>query len=58
MAETLHPNLTDREYWELRFKLFDLQRQTDVGASTYLQIELDLIEELYNYLRKEYNPWD
>lgn len=58
MAETLHPNLTDWEYWELRFKLFDLQRQTDVGASTYLQIELDLIEELYNYLRKEYNPWD
>ena len=57
----LHPGLADKEYWDLRLKLFELQQQglfTDSDA--YEEIKRDLLEDLHNYLIiqvGEQDPW-
>ena len=55
----LHPGLTDKEYWDLRLKLFELQRQA-VGEAAYEEVKRDLLEDLHNYLitqGEEQDPW-
>ena len=55
----LHPGLTDKEYWDLRLKLFELQRQA-ADADAYEEVKRDLLEDLHNYLitqGKEQDPW-
>jgi len=58
---SLHPGLTDKEYWDLRLKLFELQQQglfTDSDA--YEEIKRDLLEDLHSYLitqGEEQDPW-
>ncbi len=55
----LHPGLTDKEYWDLRLKLFELQRQ-DGDDSSYEEVKRDLLEDLHNYLitqGEEQDPW-
>jgi hypothetical protein len=55
----LHPGLTDKEYWDLRLKLFELQRQT-VDDAAYEEVKRDLLEDLHNYLitqGEEQDPW-
>ena len=54
-----HPNLADYEYWDLRLRLFDLQRQT-VDDADYEEIKRDLMDDLHNYLivqAGEQDPW-
>ena len=53
----LHPNLTDAEYWKLRFKLLNLQKEIIEDPAVYEQLRLDLIEDLNNYIKKEADPW-
>lgn len=56
----LHPGLADKEYWDLRFKLFELQQQTVKDDVVYEEIKRDLIEDLHNYLivqTEEQDPW-
>ncbi len=56
----LHPGLTDKEYWDLRLKLFELQRQA-VDEAAYEEVKRDLLEDLHNYLitqGKEQDPWN
>lgn len=56
---SLHPGLTDKEYWDLRLKLFELQRQT-VDDTAYEEVKRDLLEDLHNYLItqvEEEDPW-
>ncbi len=55
----LHPGLTDKEYWDLRLKLFELQRRA-VDEAAYEEVKRDLLEDLHNYLitqGKEQDPW-
>ncbi len=55
----LHPGLTDKEYWDLRLKLFELQRQA-VDDAAYEEVKRDLLEDLHNYLitqGEEQDPW-
>ena len=55
----LHPGLTDKEYWDLRLKLFELQRQS-ADKAAYEEVKRDLLEDLHNYLitqGKEQDPW-
>ena len=55
----LHPGLTDKEYWDLRLKLFELQRQAG-DDSSYEEVKRDLLEDLHNYLitqGEEQDPW-
>jgi hypothetical protein len=59
---SLHPGLTDKEYWDLRLTLFELQRDLaifpDEGA--FEEVKRDLLEDLHNYLIKqgeEQDPW-
>ena len=55
----LHPGLTDKEYWDLRLKLFELQRQA-VDEAAYEEVKRDLLEDLHNYLitqGEEQDPW-
>jgi len=58
----LHPGLTDKEYWDLRLTLFELQQNLaifpDDGA--YEEVKRDLLDDLHNYLIKqgeEQDPW-
>ena len=56
---SLHPGLTDKEYWDLRLRLFELQRQT-VDDAAYEEVKRDLLEDLHNYLitqEEEQDPW-
>ncbi len=58
----LHPKLTDKEYWNLRFKLIELQElipnlPEDLGLE---EVKRDLLEDLHNYLILqigEQDPW-
>ncbi len=55
----LHPGLTDKEYWDLRFKLFELQGKLPDDAA-YEEVKRDLLEDLHNYLitqGEEQDPW-
>lgn len=59
---SMHPGLTDKEYWDLRLKLFELQRlvhnlPADLGLE---EVKRDLLEDLHNYLItevEEQDPW-
>jgi hypothetical protein len=56
---SLHPGLTDKEYWDLRLKLIELQRQS-VDDAAYEEVKRDLLEDLHNYLitqGEEQDPW-
>jgi len=56
---SLHPGLTDKEYWDLRLALVELQRQT-VDDAAYEEVKRDLLEDLHNYLitqEEEQDPW-
>ncbi len=58
----LHPGVTDKEYWDLRLKLFELQRLVyDLPADLGLEeVKRDLLEDLHNYLItevEEEDPW-
>lgn len=54
----LHSGVTDKEYWDLRLKLFELQKQTVGEDADYEELKRDLIEDLNNYLKQERDPWD
>lgn len=55
-----HPNLADYEYWDLRLRLFDLQRGGLVDDD-YEEIKRDLMDDLHSYLitqAGEQDPWN
>ncbi len=57
---SMHSGLTDKEYWDLRLKLFDLQSMAKIGADAYEEVKRDLMEDLHNYLItevEEQDPW-
>jgi len=56
-----HPNLTDYEYWDLRLRLFDLQRGGLGDDGAYEEIKRDLLDDLHSYLitqAGEQDPWN
>ena len=56
-----HSNLTDYEYWDLRLRLFDLQRGGIASDADYEEIKRDLMDDLHNYLivqTGEQDPWN
>ena len=56
---SIHPGLTDKEYWDLRLKLFEIQSFVGSDAA-YQEIKRDLLEDLHNYLItevEEQDPW-
>ncbi len=56
----LHPGLTDKEYWDLRIKLFELQQHLLPDDAAYEEVKRDLLEDLHNYLTtqaEEQDPW-
>ncbi len=56
----LHPGLTDKEYWDLRLRLFDLQSISEIEGAAYEEVKRDLLEDLHNYLiteAEEQDPW-
>jgi hypothetical protein len=58
----LHPGLTDKEYWDLRLTLFELQQHLSVfpDDAAYEEVKRDLLEDLHNYLitqEEEKDPW-
>ena len=60
MPNYLHLALNDFEYWDLRLRLFELQRQTISDDAAYDEVKRDLIEDLHNYLItqvEEEDPW-
>ena len=57
---SMHPGLTDKEYWDLRLKLFDLQSIAGIEDAAYEEVKRDLMEDLHNYLVtevEEQDPW-
>ena len=56
----LHPGLTDKEYWDLRLKLFNLQQFFIKEDADYEEVKRDLLDDLHNYLIievEEQDPW-
>jgi hypothetical protein len=58
----LHPGLTDKEYWDLRLTLFELQQHLSIFPTdaAYEEVKRDLLEDLHNYLitqGEEQDPW-
>ena len=56
-----HPRIEDYEYWDLRLRLFDLQRQSPMDDAIYDELKRDLIDDLNTYLithAEEQDPWD
>jgi len=59
---SLHPGLTDKEYWDLRLKLFELQQELAIFSDSagYEEVKRDLLEDLHSYLitqGEEQDPW-
>jgi hypothetical protein len=56
----LHPKLTDMEYWTLRFKLLEIQKQLS-SRDLYAEQERDILDDLHSYLvlqEEETDPWN
>ena len=57
---SLHPELTDKDYWDLRLRLFDLQCVAGIDDAVYEELRRDLVDDLHNYLitlAEELDPW-
>jgi hypothetical protein len=57
---SLRPGLTDKEYWDLRLKLLELQRDMAPNLAAYAELRRDFLDDLHNYLIlqvEEQDPW-
>ncbi len=57
---SLHPELTDKDYWDLRLRLFEIQQDLATDLAAYEELKRDLVDDLHNYLitqAEEQDPW-